>query len=154
MTKDLLGAGRQLIIFGIPSSIILFVVNWLWFPELKFLIVNEVVNSLVGFLFLIPGILLWITSVREISKFTQSEELVKDGIYSRVRHPLYSAIILLVIPAIIIFMKFILGLVIPLLMILTFNFSIKKEETALVDKYGDEYREYMKKVKKLVPGIY
>jgi len=35
-----------------------------------------------------------------------------------------------------------------------FLFRIKIEENMLIEKFGDEYREYMKDTKKIIPFIF
>jgi protein-S-isoprenylcysteine O-methyltransferase Ste14 len=41
---------------------------------------------------------------------------------------------------------------IPIL--LAFLYRIKIEETALMEAFGEEYRQYSARAKKLIPGIY
>jgi len=46
------------------------------------------------------------------------------------------------------------GFLIMLGLILLILYRLKLEEKMLVDKFGDEYREYMKNTKRLIPFTY
>jgi protein-S-isoprenylcysteine O-methyltransferase Ste14 len=76
--------------------------------------------------------------------------LITDGPYARIRHPMYSAILGWMMS---------LGLVaanwIPLafaaLAALNFILRIQPEEKMMLQQFGDEYREYMKRTGRLFP---
>jgi protein-S-isoprenylcysteine O-methyltransferase Ste14 len=80
------------------------------------------------------------------------DHLVTEGIFARVRHPLYSVHILLAWSAF---------LMAPQLRVLisVIWFSIvlvvwmKLEEWALIQKFGDEYRNYKRQVPMMIPKL-
>jgi len=80
-------------------------------------------------------------------------ELVLSGMYRYVRHPLYFATIILILG---------LFLLVPtqkMLLVLLISYSYiligyRLEERKLVAVFGEEYREYQKKVKALIPYLY
>ncbi len=78
------------------------------------------------------------------------KELVTDGVYGIVRHPLYLAgiIIFTFSPHVTVN-----GLAITILADLYFLFGVFIEERRFVKMFGDQYREYMKKVPRLVPKV-
>ena len=41
-----------------------------------------------------------------------------------------------------------------ILVFIGFNYRIREEEKILLDGFGDEYREYIKTTKKLIPFVY
>jgi protein-S-isoprenylcysteine O-methyltransferase Ste14 len=77
-------------------------------------------------------------------------QLIADGPYARIRHPMYSAIVGWMIS---------LGLVaanwIPfafaVLSTLNFILRIQGEEKMMLQEFGDKYREYMKRTGRLLP---
>jgi len=79
-------------------------------------------------------------------------QLVTDGIYSRIRHPLYLATILLLLG---------MAAVYPFTNVLVFALSLGGyvligawlEERKLVLHYGQEYLEYRKKAGFILPGL-
>jgi len=79
------------------------------------------------------------------------KELVTTGVYGIVRHPLYAAgiIIFTFSPHITVN-----GLTITVLADLYFLFGMFIEERRFVRICGDQYREYMKRVPRMVPNIF
>jgi len=79
-------------------------------------------------------------------------ELVQTGVYSLVRHPLYSGVIFLALSWAIFQMSLshLLGVLILLIFL---NAKASKEEVWLTEKYAD-YGEYRQRVKKLIPWVY
>ncbi len=78
------------------------------------------------------------------------EELVTRGVYGIVRHPLYVAgmVIMTANPHITVN-----GLTVTALADLYFLFGMLIEERRFVRFFGDQYREYMKKVPRMVPFL-
>ncbi len=80
------------------------------------------------------------------------EKLVKTGIYSKVRHPIYSADIVLAWGIFLYLPKLaVLLSVCWLTFVLVYWAGL--EEKALLKKFGEEYREYRRRVPMLVPRI-
>jgi protein-S-isoprenylcysteine O-methyltransferase Ste14 len=78
------------------------------------------------------------------------KELVAGGVYGIVRHPLYAAGIVIVTFNPHITMN---GLTITVLADLYFIFGMFIEERRFLALFGDQYREYMKRVPRLVPRL-
>ncbi len=82
----------------------------------------------------------------------QGHTLVTHGPYRWVRHPLYStgfvfAVALTVITAL---WWLAVGMVLPLVILLL---RTSKEEAKLIETFGDEYREYMKRTRRFFPKL-
>jgi protein-S-isoprenylcysteine O-methyltransferase Ste14 len=80
----------------------------------------------------------------------EDHKLVTSGPYRRVRHPMYLGIFVYTIGLILISSD--------LLVLVFFAFSISanywripREEQMMIDEFGDEYREYMKRSGRLLP---
>ncbi|MFQ6129452.1 MAG: methyltransferase family protein [Candidatus Hadarchaeaceae archaeon] len=86
-------------------------------------------------------------------KTLKKHELVKHGIYKYVRHPAYTGVLLFWFGVPLLFYSP-YGFLVMLLLIPCYLYRIKIEEEMLTKKFGDEYREYVKRTKKLVPFIY
>lgn len=78
-------------------------------------------------------------------------ELVTTGVYGIVRHPLYVAGLLIFTFSPQITVN---GLTITVLADLYFIFGMFIEERRFVKMFGDQYREYMKKVPRMVPRLF
>ncbi|MCT7949592.1 isoprenylcysteine carboxylmethyltransferase family protein [Ancylothrix sp. C2] len=82
----------------------------------------------------------------------ETNQLVQTGIYSIVRHPLYSGIIFLGL-AFTIYHQSLTHLLGSLILFIFFDIKAKREENLLSQKHSD-YPDYQKRVKKLLPGLY
>ena len=101
---------------------------------------------------------LWGIAVIKIGNFNiqpevKSEVLVTKGIFKLLRNPMYTGIILVFLPAIItentlsLWIYFILLIVVLIL-------KIYKEETFLLEKFGEDYSVYKKNTWRLLPFVY
>jgi protein-S-isoprenylcysteine O-methyltransferase Ste14 len=78
--------------------------------------------------------------------------LVKDGIFARVRHPLYLAALLFYV-SLAVSTASLIGMALFGGVFAFYNFIAAYEERILLDKYGDEYREYRRRVPKWIPRL-
>lgn len=116
--------------------------------------------SLVGFVLFAPGLVIYLvarlTLGRLFSKMliiVEGHELVTHGIYRHVRHPSYTGSILFWLGLPLVFNS-LLGFVVMLPLIILILLRIPVEEAMLIREFGEEYREYMKRTKKLIPFVY
>ena len=86
-------------------------------------------------------------------KVVKEHHLVKDGLYKHVRHPLYLGEILRNLGFVIIFSS-VYGTSIVLLASTFLFFRMDIEEKMLTNVFGQEYKEYKRRTKKLIPYIY
>jgi protein-S-isoprenylcysteine O-methyltransferase Ste14 len=83
----------------------------------------------------------------------EGQSVVRTGMYASVRHPAYTGTLVMVAGIPLVFSSPI-GLIPVSLSIPAVLFRISVEERMLTERFGDEYRDYMKRTKKLLPGIY
>ena len=74
------------------------------------------------------------------------------GLNKYVRHPLYSGTILLAL-GFCIALPFLKNWLFLVLMIIYILIGMQYEEKKLILWFGDEYKKYQKKVKRLIPGV-
>ena len=80
--------------------------------------------------------------------------LVTTGIYSRLRHPMYSAFWLWAVAQALLLPNWIAG---PAGLVgfgTLFFFRIGREERLMAETFGDEYRRYVERTDRVVPGIF
>lgn len=82
----------------------------------------------------------------------EKQKLVTTGLYSMIRHPMYLAIILLLIGACIM-LKALYSWIFVVINFITLQIRIKKEEEFLIANFP-EYPDYMKKTYRLFPFLY
>ena len=87
----------------------------------------------------------------KLFKNVENNKLITDGVYSIVRNPVYTGVLLASTGAILIANNLIL-LIVPVIcwMYMTF-FLIKTEEKWLRELYGEEYVLYCKRVNRCIP---
>ena len=86
-------------------------------------------------------------------QIVENHVLVKDGLYKHVRHPLYVGEILRTFWVQLI-LSSLIGFVFSIIAICLLLIRIQIEEEMLIEKFGEEYEEYKKNTKKLIPFIY
>ena len=116
--------------------------------------------GIAGVAFLLAGSGLYAVARRTLGRFfsevvriTPEHKLITSGPYRLVRHPVYLGGILygLSMPMI---ANSLYGFVIMLVPIAMLFYRIRSEEKILVSKFGQEYLEYARKTKKLIPHVY
>lgn len=82
------------------------------------------------------------------------DELVQTGLYRTIRHPAYSGELMTLLGIGLALGNWLSVLAIFGIPLLALLYRISVEEKALLEGYGEEYREYRKRTKRLIPGIY
>ncbi len=144
--KVLVGSGHKIMLFVLPFLVIGIVLNILfpsWFsvggPPLALTAVSAVI--------LVPGIIIWIWSVVLILTRVPKNELITDGPFSLVKHPLYTAVAFLVLPWIGFLLDSWLGVVIGIALYVGSRLFAPEEERELSKTFGAAWDEYRNGVK-------
>ena len=90
-------------------------------------------------------------SVRLMIK--DSQELVTDGAYRWVRHPMYTAFFILHMAAFLLTANWFIGLTWMGGLITIICLRVKREEAMLLSAFGGEYRSYMERTGRFIPNI-
>lgn len=115
------------------------------------------VGVLGGFIWFF-GIWLFYLSHRDLGanwspklEIQKDHQLISEGIYKYIRHPMYAAIWLMVIAQALLLQNFVAGLS----GLVTFGFlystRISREESLMIKTFGDEYRDYSNRTGRLFP---
>lgn len=81
------------------------------------------------------------------------QKLVTSGLYRFIRHPGYLSYVITII-GMGLSLSSVLTLMFVILIVLFIILRIKGEEEMLLKEFGDEYRAYMKRTKKIIPFVY
>jgi protein-S-isoprenylcysteine O-methyltransferase Ste14 len=80
--------------------------------------------------------------------------LVQTGVYRLVRHPMYSSFFLLGLAQLLLLPNWVGGGAGVAGAFILYVFRFRREETMMVENFGDEYRVYMRQTKRLVPWVF
>ncbi len=109
-----------------------------------------------GFLITVCGISCIIASFRKIGAIpgiASEASLITGGVYSIVRHPIYSGTIITLTGLIILNQSFITAIYLPVSFVL-YYLMVVFEEKDLMRIFGNEYREYSLRVKyRIIPFV-
>jgi len=84
----------------------------------------------------------------------EGQRLVTSGVYGVIRHPIYSGGLIGVVGFYIAFRSLVVLVAVKALYFAVIRHRLLFEERMMVEEFGDEYRGYMKRTKRLIPLIY
>ena len=116
--------------------------------------------NITGLVMFVAGLTFALVAVGTLRRFYLStlviikgHQLIKHGIYSLVRHPIYFGVIIICF-AVPTYATSLYGFITMSILVPIFLVRIRLEEALLTEEFGDAYRMYIKKTKKLIPLIY
>jgi len=145
----------------------------LWQPF--FITVATVAATLVGLLFVslsinrdtigywifIAGVLFRWYSIFYLGKFftpnvviQQKHQLIEAGPYRFIRHPTYTGALVALLGVTLTMGNLLSLLIIFIPIVSVMVWRIRIEEAALLEAFGEQYRNYMQRTKRLIPLIY
>ena len=99
-----------------------------------------------GWILVVPGIILWIYAVVQFSIAFPKGKLITTGLYSISRNPIYVSWILFVLPGLAGILNNWFFLLAALTMYIALLIFIKEEEKQMFVYFGDIYKQYCKRV--------
>ncbi|MEM6908383.1 MAG: protein-S-isoprenylcysteine O-methyltransferase [Pseudomonadota bacterium] len=113
----------------------------------------------VGLAIFLPGLYLFWRSHKDLGRnwsvtteLREDHTLITDGIYNRIRHPMYSAIFLMFLPQPLFLHNWIAGLAAPLAFVIMYFIRVPYEEAMMREQFGNEYDEYCARTGRLWPS--
>lgn len=106
-----------------------------------------------GGVLMVAGVVLFIAALlfARMVQNIKSNHLITSGVYSIVRNPLYSGFLAFTTGVLLLFGNLWL-LIIPIINWAFMTFVLKRtEECWLLEQYGDEYKEYCRRVNRCIP---
>ena len=100
----------------------------------------------IGVLLVLIGIIMVFNCARKLRISFNSGILMTDGLYRIFRNPMYASYLLFIIPGICFLFNSSLALSTIFINYILFTVFIRREHSYLEEKFGSEYKEYLKKV--------
>jgi protein-S-isoprenylcysteine O-methyltransferase Ste14 len=147
---NIVGQGDKIILFMLPSLIAAIWVHTSW-PHIAALPQSVGYLRPLGYVLLVPGVLLWGAAVVQLMTGFSRGRLVTTGAYGIVRNPIYSSVTFFVLPAVALMTTTWVYLVASVFLYVGVMIFIGTEEKQLTQAFGKEYEEYTARVDRLVP---
>ena len=108
-------------------------------------------NTTPGILILLgSGYLAWKGLRIVFGEIRETPHVITKGVFSTVRHPIYLSAILLYLGQILLTLS-LASLALWIIIVIFYWFISRHEEKLLIERFGEEYVQYMKKVPMLFP---
>jgi protein-S-isoprenylcysteine O-methyltransferase Ste14 len=147
---NIVGQGGKIILFMLPSLIAAILVHT-YLPQIAALPESISFIKPVGYLLLLPGLILWGTAVIQLMTGFSKGKLVTTGAYGVVRNPIYSSVTFFILPAVALMTLTWVYFVASVFLYVGVMIFIGKEEKQLTKVFGKEYEDYIARVDRLVP---
>ncbi len=113
--------------------------------------VAHIIAMVIGYTIVFAGATLVADGWRRIHQARREEKLVAEGVYSRMRHPQYTGLFLIVFGEGIVHWPTIVSVAAFPIIVLAYTLLARKEEHQMVEKFGDKYRQYQRHVPMFIP---
>jgi protein-S-isoprenylcysteine O-methyltransferase Ste14 len=143
--RILVGSGDRIMLLTLPFLIVGLILNIL-FPSLFGVGGPSMALRVISVVILIPGVTIWIWSVVLLLTRIPRGELITDGPYSLVKHPLYTSVAFLVLPWLGFLFNTWLGVVVGIVLYVASRLFSPEEEKALSQAFGTTWDEYCNRV--------
>ena len=144
----------------VPLAIVMLAAAWPWDGRVAEFGMRELLLSMaaIGLLLLAEAIRLNVAGRSEHAtcgrgKTLYANRLVTAGVYARVRNPLYLANLMLWIGIVLLTFRPVLVLLVIAVLAVQYQMIIRAEERFLLDLFGQQYREYCRRVPRIIPLI-
>ena len=150
-SMTLFGCGPKLALLCLPYIILSLIVMYMYpeFLDLKFL--DNIFARVIGYVWSGIGIVFWIYSAVFFLKYFKPGQLITNGPFGLCRNPIYSSIIVFIIPSLALIFHSGLTFSISLVLYIGFKLSVHGETNVLRKIFGKEYEKYEKSVNEIIP---
>jgi protein-S-isoprenylcysteine O-methyltransferase Ste14 len=150
-SMTLFGCGPKLALLCLPYVILSLIVMYKYpgFFDLRFL--DSTFSKVLGFIWLGLGVIYWMYSAIFFLKYFKPGYLITQGPFALCRNPIYSSIIVFIIPSLALIFHSGLIFSISLVLYIGFKISIHGETNVLRRIFGEDYEIYEKSVNEIIP---
>lgn len=144
--KALVGSGDKIGLFTLPFVLLGVLLNMLY-PAFFSVGAPSLLVRVPALLLLIPGVTVWIWPVLLIITKVPQQYLITTGPYALVKHPLYTGVVLLVLPGLGLLLNTWVGILIGITLYIGSRLFAPEEEKLLAKTFGTTWEEYRQQVK-------
>ena len=148
--RSLVGSGGRIALVTMPVAVIA-LASWAMDPSRFALDASSTLVRAVAWIALAIGVVAWLWSVVLILKAVPAGQFITSGPFAVVKHPIYSSVGLLVLPAAGVLLGTWLGVVIGLGLYVGARLFAPGEESELKHRFGHRWQAYQERV--LLPWL-
>jgi len=146
------GIGPRWAVLSLLYGLAVFLVERRYFPDLEMIWPPQTVGMAMGILLVAAGVVIYFSALRRLHRALAEDSLATDGVYGWMRHPIYSAFIMFLVPGVVLIVRSVLGLTIPVVMYILFRLFIRREERLLAAEFGEEYWAWRRRTNAVLPA--
>ena len=146
----IIGQGGKIILFTLPS-LIAAILAQIYFPQFAALPAGLSFLQPVGYLLLLPGLVLWGAAIFQLLTGFSQGTLVTTGAYGVVRNPIYSSATFFILPGVSLLTMTWVYFVPAVFLYVGVMIFIGHEEQQLIQAFGTEYEDYLTRVDRMIP---
>jgi protein-S-isoprenylcysteine O-methyltransferase Ste14 len=113
----------------------------------------HIVSMIIGYIIVFAGATLVADGWRTVHRARREGRLATEGAYSRIRHPQYSGLFLIVFGEGVVHWPTIVSVAAFPIIVGAYALLARKEERQMLDRFGEEYRQYARRVPMFIPNF-
>ena len=113
--------------------------------------VAHIVAMVLGYTIVFAGATLVAEGWRTIHRVRREDRLAIEGVYTKVRHPQYTGLFMIIFGEGIVHWPTIVSVAALPIIVVAYTLLARKEERQMLRKFGDKYREYQRRVPMFIP---
>lgn len=134
------------------------VIDWAYFGNQT----NDIGwTTAIGGMLVVTGIIVRAKAIHTLGKYfttvvqtTTEHKLVKEGMYSIIRHPSYLGTFIGMVGAGIFLQTWRGAIIAAIAILIAYHIRIKAEESELVRSFGQDYLDYQKETQRMIPFVW
>jgi protein-S-isoprenylcysteine O-methyltransferase Ste14 len=141
---------------GLVLPLIYIFTNWLSFADYD----APLWQTILGIVIVAAGLWLFWRAHKDLGEnwsstleIHDSHQLVTNGIYQSIRHPMYAANWLMSLGQALLLANWIAGPAVIISFAFMYFLRVNKEEEMMIQQFGDSYKEYMTKTGRIIPKL-
>ena len=123
----------------------------LWSTLLGIGEMGMMIAMILGYILLFAGFGIFMQGWRQVHRARKEGRLVTDGLYGLVRHPQYTGLFIAIFGEGIVHWPTVFSVALFPVIVLAYYLLARSEERKVEAEFGDEYREYRKRVPMFIP---
>ena len=146
------------VIIGITGAFTVAVFEYIHNPELTNLAESVL---MLGLSMMVAGLIVRYLAIRTLGEFfnhelkiSQNHRIIQNGLYHHMRHPSYTGFALICLGISLAFGSIQVFAMLFVSIAIALTLRILSEEQVLLDYFGDDYRAYQKRTKRLIPFVW